>query len=215
MKRPFGLLAGLLCAAVTLSALAGIAASLLAIKPLWFMLGFEVITVVAGVIGVMTAMGRFGTGPAMALLCVAATVAVGSLLTHLSAELVNPMAGPVLRRIGERPITLFLVLREVGAVGIGLCAAWVVLSRRPRESLSSLLKGAAFGVALVLVVGATWTLRGRAAGLGSLVQAVGGLIVAFLALCLLAGAVHFVVRAFEAGRVGDGGVGPRGSVNGM
>lgn len=197
------MLAGLLCAALTLSALAGIAASLLAIKPLWFMLGFEVITVVAGVFGVMTAMGRFGTGPAMALLCVAATVAVGSLLTNVSAGDINPIAGSVLRRYGEFKVTVFFVVREVMAAGIGLCAAWIVLSRRPRESLSSLIKGAAFAIALLVVVGGSWALRGKVASLGALVQAVGGLTIAFLALCLLAGAVHFTIRAFEYGRVSD------------
>ena len=146
MKRPVGAMLGVVNGAIALSAITGAAAALLSHSTLWYMLGFEVITLAAAVFGVLIAMGRFGDGPALGLLCVVGAVAAGSVLGDLSTFLANPIGGPVLRTYGkggmvELPITLFMTLRLAAAGIVALGAAWIVLSRSPREALRSLARG--------------------------------------------------------------------------
>ncbi len=207
LKKPIGLLTACACVAIGLSAIAGIAGSLLGVSPLWFFLGFEVVTLAACVFGVLLASGRFSDGPAIGLLCVLGTVAVGAILGDISTQLSNPIGGPILRTFGKGglvqiPVTTFLALRLTGAGIIGLCAAWTVLHRRPSESLKSLAVGLGLSVAMLGVLAIGWKARTPLASIGSFASTIGLLTVGVLALGLLAASVHYTLRAFEFGRLG-------------
>src|ERR1043166_2727299 len=125
------MIAGVLCAALALSAAAEMVACVLVPRPLYFMLGFEVVALVAAVFGVLLAMGRFAQGPGLGLLCVAAAIGVGSLLGETStydptsAHPANPLSGPMLRTLHlggviEVPITFFLLLRAAASGVVAL-----------------------------------------------------------------------------------------------
>jgi hypothetical protein len=224
MKRPVGLVVAVVCALVGVSALIGAPLSLFAFKPLWYLLGFEIVVLIAAVFGVLVAIGRFGDGPGLALLCVAATIAGASFFgnqsgTNRDAKNFNPMSGPTLGHISHNSehtidrliggVTLFLVLRIAAAGVIAAGAAWVVLVRRPRESMSSLMKAGAAGVCLLGVMIGAWKLRGMTASMGGFATTILGLIVGVVVLGLLAATVHFAIRAFEFGRVRDDSPGAR------
>ena len=218
LKRPLGLALGAVCALVGVSALAGAPLSLFAVKPLWYLLGFEIVVLIAAAYGLLIAMGKFSDGPGLALLCVAATFAAASFFGNQSATnrdgpSFNLMAGPVLGYISKNKehtidrliggVTLFLMLRLAAAGLIAVGAAWVVLQRRPRESLPSLLKAGAFGAGLLGVMAAAWKLRSQTANLGGFAATMIALVVGLLALGLLSATVHFAIRAFELGRIRD------------
>ncbi len=207
LSKPIGLIAGATCAAIALSAIAGVFAAVLGSVPLWFFLGFEVVTLAACVFGILLAIGRFSDGPGLGLLCVVGAVAVGSVLGDISTQLANPIGGPVLRTFGKGglvqiPITTFMALRLAAAGIVGLCAAWIVLNRRPAESIKSLIIGLALGVAMLVIVAVGWKVRAPLATLGSFAATIGLFTVGVLALGLLAASVHYTIRAFEFGRLG-------------
>lgn len=207
LKKPIGLVVGVVCAAVALSAMVAAPMSFTTPKPLYFLLGFEIVILVASVFGVLTAAGKFAAGPALSLACVMAVVGIGSLLADQSANVANPLAGPIvyhLNRWGvDWRITLYFALHAAAAIAIGLGAAWVVMARRPRESLASLARGLVFGAALLGLLAGAWYARSQAAGLPGVMRVMAELAVAGIALGLLAGAVHFTIQAFEFGRVRD------------
>ncbi len=208
IKQPIGLFVGAVNALIALSAIAGVAAALLAAAPLWYMLGFELVILVAAAFGLLIAMGRFSDGPALGLLCIVGAVAAGSVLGDLSTYLANPIRGPILHVYGkggmvELPITLFMTLRLAAAGLVALGAAWIVLSRSPRQALASLWRGLVCAGFLLLLLFAVWRLRSHAAGLAPLVRTLGGITIGVVALALTAAAVHFTIRAFEFGRIHD------------
>jgi hypothetical protein len=209
-KKPVGALAALVCAAIAMSAIAGIGASLLAATPLWFLLGFEVVTLIAAVFGVLLAVGKFPEGPGLGLLCVVGVVAVGSVLGDMSTQLSNPIGGPVLYTFGKGglvqiPITTFMTLRLAVAGILALCAAWVVLQRRPGESMKSLARGLVLGAIMVVVLLVAWKTRTPLAALGPFLRTVSLFTAGIAALGLFAASVHYTVRAFEFGRLRQNG----------
>ena len=208
MKRPVGTLLLMMNGAIALSAIAGAAAALLGQSPLWFMLGFELVTLGAATFGVLIACGRFSDGPALGLLCVVGAVAAGSILGDLSTFSANPIRGPILYIYGkggmvELPVTLVMVLRLAASGIVALGAAWIVLSRRPSESLRSLARGVVCALVLLVVLMVGWRLRSHAAGFGALIRTLGGISIGVVALGLSAAAVHYTIRAFEFGRIHD------------
>lgn len=218
IKRPAGLVLGAACALVGVSALVGAPLSLFALRPLWYLLGFEIVVLIAAVYGVLVAAGKFRDGPGLALICIAATIAAASFFGNQSATnrdgaSFNLMAGPVVGYISSNKertldrliggVTLYLVLRLAAAGVIAAGAAWVVLARRPRESLPSLFKSLVSCVSLLGVLIGAWALRSQAAGLGGFASTMIALIVGVLAVGLLSASVHFAIRAFEFGRLRD------------
>jgi len=209
-KKPVGVVVGLVSAAMLVSAVAGIAAALMAERTLWYMLGFEIITLVAAIFGVLLGMGRFAEGPGLGLLCVMAAVAVGSVLGDLSTQLANPIRGPLLYTYGtsglfEVPLTGFMVGRFIGAAALGACGAWLVLARHPKQSFSSLGRGAACGVLFLALLAGAWKLRPHLAAVGTFARTLGAFAFGVIAIGLLAATVHFTVGAFQLGRLRNGG----------
>lgn len=177
-------------AGIAVSAAAALAWSI-ATTPLPFLIGFEVVTVVAGVVGVLLGRGKFWDGPALALVCISGAVGVGSLLGYLSA---GPSMQPVLKP---------LMLGRAGAAALLLIiAAWIVLSRDAGRSVRALMTGAAFGAAFLAVAAGCWMFRTTLTNLPAMAGIVVGGLLAVVALGLVSAATHYCIRAFQLGTPG-------------
>lgn len=161
---------------------------------------FEVMILVAGVFGIFVGLGRYRSGPALALACVAGTIAVGSLLGMLGSDM--PYHG--ISRMGVKKfngvsLAPFLDARLLMACVLGAAAAATVLSRRPNQSYKDAAIGLILGVPAVVIVAVLWSMRSAMSAwtpaLQGLAVVFGGLVV----LGFLAASVHMVVRAFELG----------------
>lgn len=190
------------CAAVALSALGGITVSLLlgrivpGTRPAWTMLGFEVITLVAAIIGLLFAAGRFRDAPGMALLCVGGTIFSASVCAHIGVH-------GELARQPLLPLTAGRVLASALLAGLGGAC---VLVRDP-ASWKVFLKGVALGLPALLGAAVLAATRGeiiqRLGSLGSLGRAAVLGVYALLAGGMLCASVEFLVRAFRMGEIRD------------
>jgi hypothetical protein len=169
------------------------------VRPLWLMFGFEVVTFVACVLGLLFAFGKFQNGQGLALGCVAACIFVGAVLNYISTRGIlqtNDASGG----IGLR---WYLISRVVAAAVVALVGCTLVLSRNPR-SMMYLGRAALFGVPLIAALGAGAVFRASVLSalaalpvvVWALVLIVGGL----FGVILASGAVHCLIRAFEHGR---------------
>lgn len=182
---------GVLCAIVTLSALAGTVAGLaLPAVPVWAFVGAEVVVVVAGLVGVLYGWRALGAeAPGLTLGLVGGTVLVASAIGYVGAGTASGL-----------PLRPLLALRVVLA-GLILVGAVAVTLKRDRRAWTDLLLGAMLGLPGLGLLGMFAIPKGRAvvdmvSGLG----AVGGFLVVtgvFLVLTALSAAsVHLVIRAF-------------------
>lgn len=192
--------------AVALSSVLGLAAAAMlgrivqGASPAWTMVGFEVIGILTGVMGLLFAMGRFREAPGMALACIAGTIFSVAVCTHLSVQ----------GRLGPHSLAILTQARIGAAAVVAVLAAVCVLSRNPR-SYSRLLKGVLLGAPTLIVGGALLATRGQISDdvmksletLGSVwrfvILSVGALVVGGT----LCASVEFVVRAFQMGEVSD------------
>ena len=190
-------------ALVAISALVIGGAVFLDEKQAWALLGFEVVTLAAGVLGVFFGLGRFrqGNGGAgLGLACIAGTILVAAVLGMMS---VTASAGES-RRVGGIPLVPVELARVLGAFLMAAGAAWVVLAPERRAwkpaVLGAVLGAPVAGVALGYLYPGT---RGAVSGLfGNPWAAVAATLVLG---GLLAASVHLIVRAFE---IGTGAAGP-------
>ncbi|MEM9560128.1 MAG: hypothetical protein AAF995_07455 [Planctomycetota bacterium] len=186
-----------LSAAVLLAGLAGAWGAFTIVgRPVWGWMGFELLLVVAGVIGVLTAFGRFRSGPGMALLCVAGTVGVAAFFGSLDAEPNLRAARPDLARFVDPAL-----YARLAAAGLIAAAAAGIVLLRSAKSFRPMIVAICNAVPL-LIAGAVYLLAwGRIApALAALPEPVRvilyllvGLALAIFAACT----VHFAVRAFE------------------
>lgn len=160
------------------------------------MLGFEVVIALACVFGVLVGIGRFGSGPAIALACVAGTIGIGSLLGYLGAG----------RRLGGVDLTPFLFGRGAAAGAIAMIAAVIVLKRDARRSVPSLVRGLAFAAALAGFLAAAYWIRPQVFAYGPLAKAAMVIVSGIVGLGLLAAAVHYTIKAFEHGKFSNDAV---------
>lgn len=193
---PFGFLTAGVSAIVLLSAAVAIVAGMVASPPPYFMLGFEIVIALACVFGVLVGLGRFGSGPAIALVCVAGTIGVGSLLGYLGAG----------RRLGGVDLTPFLFGRGAAAGSIAMIAAVMVLKRDARRSVPALVRGLAFAGALAGFLGAVYWIRPQVFAYGPLAKAALVIVSGIVGLALLAAAVHYTIKAFEHGKFSNDAV---------
>jgi hypothetical protein len=164
-------------------------ASLLQDRASWVMFAFEIVVLVAGVLGMLIGRGRFADGPAIGIAAVAGTVLLGSLFGYLGG-------GRVLFGVDLRP---FLYSRAIASLLLGAAAAWIVVSRDLKATLPLLIRGVAFGLPIPLGLIAYWQFRGRMSCISDVAQ-LGLAIVGFSLLTgLLAASVQFIFRAFEIG----------------
>lgn len=200
------LVVGALCVAVFLSALVTAAAgAFLAVNTPWILIGFELVVIVAAVIGILLALGRLPEGQGLAILCVAGTFPFAAFCSWLSLapthELVlNP----------DKPgvsLTTWAMARAGAGTLLGLIAAFAVLRRQPGRSIGYLLR-AALAIAPVAILAAIMKLapgilRSAADALPDWLGAAIAVIGALLALVLISISAHCVIRSFEAGRTDE------------
>ncbi|MBL0870238.1 MAG: hypothetical protein IBJ18_06630 [Phycisphaerales bacterium] len=190
-SRAFTITIGAVCALVGVSAAVCIAAAALQPKPLWFLMGFELVTLTAAVFGVLLSLGKFKGGPAIGLLCVSACFGVGALLGYVS---VNGKLGT----FGMKP---WFFTREACALVMAIGSASVVLLRQPQPALRALIRGVAMFIPVVVVLAGTrallnTTLWADASG----PMKVAAVVVIFgVVLGFFAASVHYVLKAFAIG----------------
>lgn len=189
----------ILSALVLVSAVAGAVAAIwvptvAGERASWAMFGFEIVTIVAAVLGILLGLGRFTDGPALALACVAGTILLASGFGWQGAG----------RQLGGVSLTPMLLGRAGIAMTLGLLAAYCVLSRR-REAWSLAIRGVLLLAPVVVLMGALVVPRVRAWVEGALGQSPAvqflAVTVGFLIVTALVSAGgHLLITAFEAGR---------------
>jgi len=180
----------LLSASLALSVLAMLALHIW-IAPDPFVIAFELIVLLCAVFAFLLARGRFRQGPSLTLACASAIVAVASLLAFVASN----------QMLAGRSLLPYLGLRFALAGALGLIGAWLVLRRRPREAVGSLVRGLAAGAVLVagVVVALRWGNAGAIGSISPVLLVPLALVAATIGLGLMAASVHFIIRAFEFG----------------
>lgn len=157
----------------------------------WFLFGFEIVVIIAAVLGIQLARGKWSHGLAIGLLSVAGTIFLASAMGWQGAN----------RQLLGRPLLPLLLLRTACAGVLALLACHAVLGRKPGAWRRALL-GTAIGLPAVMVLGAMLVSRSRQALLGILPSNQGLMIIVavfgFVAFtALLAASVHILVAAFQ------------------
>ena len=172
---------------------------------MWFRLGFEVVLVVAGLIGVFAGLGRFRSAPAWALMSVGGTVVVAAFMANLSGGTGQGASfnlSGFFQRYAQDPISA----GQLGAGALILTLSVLVLvTRSPRVSFTRLGIGLAL-LAPVVVGAALWftgPLRTWVHGLHPIVQAFFGLVAFIGILVLVSVGGNLVIRSLEAGGEAD------------
>jgi len=189
-----------LAAALTVSSAAmGVALVVLPKTPIWIPFGFELVCAAAGVIGVLSALGRFDWGQGMAWACVAGTLFVSAVLGHLG----TPQGVAFQADAAPTSLREWFLLRLALSAVFGLVGAYAVL-RRDGACRAYLVKAAITGVPLLLILGVGFGARSRVAAITESWPSIatGGLlaVLALLCLVLVSASAHCLIRAFECGR---------------
>ncbi|MCC6969205.1 MAG: hypothetical protein IT434_03205 [Phycisphaerales bacterium] len=189
-------LTGLLCGLTLLSALAGAYWGLAGLWPriAWPLVGFEIVTILACVFGLLVARGKFADGPGLTILCIAGLIMTGGVLAWLGANKVHAglnLKPFMLARLGVAG-TLY-ALAAISEVWYSRPAA-VTLAKAIVYSLVFAAIAAAFAYfrnAPIMDKMEGWREGARLIGLG---------IAAILAVIGACGGVHLAVRAFAIAR---------------
>lgn len=201
IPKPIRILCIVLCAITALSAvpLAVSAAILPRLvpdqRPALALVGFELVVLVAAVLGILIGRGRYAQAPALALACVGGTILASSALGWKSAN-------RVLAGFSLDPVLAFRALAGL----FMLAAAALIVLVRDKRSFKSLAKGLALlaPVALVaaaLLYGPTRSAIERALAIHTMVE-IAAAVFGFLILAVLvATGGHCIIRAFEFGRL--------------
>ncbi|MCL4221794.1 MAG: hypothetical protein KJZ65_10555 [Phycisphaerales bacterium] len=182
----------------TLLAVGGVGTALFAVEsPIWGMLSFEVVVLVASGLAVFAGLGKFDQGFGMATATLGATIVGAAVLGTIDARANLTSAGSPLAKL------VFPVLGARMLLGAALAALGgvAVLSRRPVEWKRFIL-GAVL-TAPVLLLGAAvvlgkvpWLLNERE-GSGELLRVTGLLVSGVLMIVLLSAGGHLLITAFE------------------
>jgi len=202
LNNPLRLSIALLSAAAFGSALFGAVLAVFVVEPAaWMWMGFELVNAVVGVLGLLLAAGRFRLGPALALVCFAGTLFVGTVFGRIGV-----MGEPSIAGLFRDP---WIIGRVVLAGGLCGCATVAVLSRSDR-GWGLLIKGlvvggvALAGMGAMVVTKGGWLTRSSAGGI-EVVRVMALFVVAALLAVGISVGVHLVIRAFESGLVRDAG----------
>lgn len=201
-SKPVRFLLGGLYVAVGLSAVGTlIAASILAAKPLWLLIGFESVVIVSMVVGLLGVVGSSASqtrGQALGLASLAFTLFLAGVLGYFSINGLFQLKGEG-QYVGMKP---WLGGRLAAAALLGLIASYIVFARNSK-SWSYLVKAACAGAPVVIALGVTFVFRGQ---VRSMIDAVPSwipiLIACFAGLigvALSAACGHFLIRAYEMG----------------
>lgn len=167
----------------------------------WFRIGFEVVLTLAGAIGLLTAMGRFESGPVWSMSCVSGAVFVCALLANSAggegqATAMTP--GAMVRSALRNPHS---AARLGVSLIILLMAGLTLLLRSPRVGFQRLFIG--LGLLAPIAAGAAlWfagPLRSLVDGLHPVLQTALALLAFFAVVFLVSAGGHYLIRALEAG----------------
>lgn len=182
----------------TVLALGGVGTALFAVQsPIWGMLSFEIVLLVASALAMLAGLGKFDQGFGLATATLGATILGAAVLGTLDARANLSGAGSPLAKF----VVPVLGLRVALGVGLASCGGIAVLSRRPVEwrrfVLGALLTAPVLAVGGVIVLRkASWLLNERQ-GAGELLRVSGLLIGGVLLIVLLSAGGHLLITAFE------------------
>lgn len=189
------LLASLLCA---LTAVGGIVLGV--IGQAWFVLAFEIVVLISGLMGVLVGIGKFRDAPALATLCVGGCVLVAALLSEPTfvARILQGASGAAqtIAGVNLRPWAL---ARAGTGGGLIVLSALMVQVRRPSQSFPFLLRGALYAAPVIASVAAL-AIPGLRSTLATwpLTAIVALVLVAFFVLSALVSiSAQNFIRAFE------------------
>lgn len=191
-RRAFRLAFGAVSGATGMSSLAVLALALLNEPTSWYLVGFEVVILVAAVMGMTSAMKGLRDGPAMTLLCIAGAVGVGSLLGYVGS-------GRVLMGWSLKPL---LLVRLVDAAALAAAAGAIVLLRQPKATFPLLGKGMLFGAIVIATVGVAWIFRGSINGASGPARVGALAALGVVTIVLVSASGHYIIRAFSVGATG-------------
>lgn len=160
--------------------------------PGWFLVGFEALTLLGCVYALLLGFGRFRSGPALAMLCVAGTILAGTVLGYTADR-------ATYRGMPRDPIA---AARLAASALILLMAGVTVWARRARESARALVIGCALGGLALGAMGA-WMftpISSTLAGIHPIVRTLTMLIGGLTVVGLLSGGAHYTIRSLELGR---------------
>lgn len=170
----------------------------------WVTIGFDALLIPAAVFGLLIGLGRFRDGLGLAMLCVAGTAATAGVLSE--PTVVNFLKGQRPTAIVQGIDLVTLTLAKLAlAAPMALLAGLVVLIRRPAASARR--AGLAIAnAAPAAAITAAWGVRGIRQSLAGVHPALTTILVLMsfvLFTAFVSAAVHFAIRAFEAGRDED------------
>jgi hypothetical protein len=200
--RPMPGWARMLAGVVSALALAGglvvaVMAMGLAPRPVWVVFGCQMLVVLAGVIGLGIARGKFNEGQGLALASVGGTLLAAGLMTWLGTR-----QGVAL--YSEKVVSLKPLVGGLALAGLtmGGLAAYAVL-RRTSQGRTYAVRAVVSGVMLAAVAGGLWMGRGAMDSLGPVVKGLVVVVGSVAVLVLFCAAGHCAIRAFECGRTDD------------
>ncbi|MDQ7013958.1 MAG: hypothetical protein Q9O74_08705 [Planctomycetota bacterium] len=168
----------------------------------WALLGFEIVTLVAGVLGILVGLGKFREAPALSVFSVAGVVFASAMLGRFSAIVTRtPDSGSgtqAVRQMLRDPMFDGRML----AVGVfGVLALFLAFGRDSRswKALFGGIVSAALmlaGLAWAMGPGRPWLL-GPVETAADVARVIGTLVGAMVLVVLASIAVHLLVRAFE------------------
>jgi len=178
----------------------------------WALFGFEIVTLIAAVLGVLVGLGRFREAPALSAFSIAGTIFASATLGRFSAIVTRATdagsEGQAVRQMLKDPM---FDARFIASVVLGALALSLALGKDSR-SWRSLTAGILAALPVVAALG--WMLgSGRAwllapvDGAADIARVVGALLGGLALVVLASMAVHLVVRAFEVR------MGPVGAAN--
>jgi hypothetical protein len=169
----------------------------------WGLFGFEVMTLVAGVFGVLLGMGRFREGWAIGVTAIAGSMLVslvfGLFVGFIFSKRVESF--PELATLTD--VTLYLRVVVIGVLG---AAASLAVFARSSRSWGYVVRSAAVGGPLVVAAGLIYKDMGPGAWVNSLLGSSGPvagvtlLSVGLVGIVLFSIAAHLLIRAYECGR---------------
>lgn len=168
----------------------------------WALLGFEIVTLVAGVLGVMVGIGKFREAPALSVFSAAGVVFAAAMLGRFSAIVTRtPDAGSGTQAVRHLLRDPMFDGRMIAVGVFGVLALFLAFGRDGRSW--RLLAGGIVAAGLVLS-GLIWAMgRGRSWILApvetaaDIARVIGSLVGALVLVVLASIAVHLLVRAFE------------------
>jgi hypothetical protein len=155
-------------------------------RPAWFMFGFELVVVLAGVMTWMLGRGRFGSA-AVGLICAAGTILIASGFGFLGA-------GKVLWGFSLMP---HLAARVLISAAIAAMAVRIHLSSDP-GNLRLAARGVVLGLPVLVVGGAAWAARAQITSWPTVLLLVLAMVGFVVATGLIAASADCLIRAFSS-----------------